>query len=68
MRRRQEALWERHCAAPTGLGDHFFLAVAKMPVPLVWVAMAVWSQLKLLLVLASQPLVFGAFGWYWSSL
>jgi hypothetical protein len=39
-----------------------------MPVPLVWVAMAVWSQLDVLLVLASQPLVFGALGWYWSSL
>jgi len=42
--------------------------IVKMPVPLVWVEMAVWSQLELLLVVVSQPLVFGAFGWYWSSL
>jgi hypothetical protein len=45
-----------------------FVATAKMPLPLVWVAMAVWSQVPLLLVLASQPLVFGEPGWYWSSL
>ena len=40
---------------------HYFFFV-KMPAPLVWVAIAVWSQLELLLVVASQPLEFGAFG------
>ncbi|GAC1540061.1 MAG: hypothetical protein NVS3B12_26710 [Acidimicrobiales bacterium] len=39
----------------------------KIPVPLVWVATAVWSQFELLFCEASQK---GAFGvWlYWSSL
>ena len=47
---------------------YLFFLTAKMPVPLVWVAIAVWSQVELLLVVASQPLEFGAPAWYWSSL
>jgi len=42
--------------------------MVKMPVPLVWVAIAVWSQLELLFVVVSQPLVFGPLGSNWSSL
>jgi len=45
---------------------HFRLP--KMGEPPVWVAIAVWSHEELLLVLTSQPDVFGAFGWNWSSL
>ena len=40
--------------------SHFFLP--KIPEPLVWVAIAVWSHEGVLLVLASHPPVFGAFG------
>jgi hypothetical protein len=40
----------------------------KIGEPLVCVAIAVWSHDELLLVLASHPAVFGAPGWYWSSL
>ena len=50
-------------AAPTELEGHFFfLTMVKIPVPLVWVAIAVWSQLELLFVLVSQPLVLGPLG------
>ena len=54
-------------AAPTEAGRYFFLT-AKMPLPLVWVATAVWSQVPVLLVVASQPLEFGVPARYWSSL
>jgi hypothetical protein len=46
----------------------YLFLTAKIPEPLVWVAIAVWSQLEELLVPASQPDVFGPFGRNWSSL
>jgi len=47
---------------------HLYFFLPKIPDPLVWVAIAVWSQEDELLVLASQPDVFGPFGSNWSSL
>jgi len=45
---------------PPPRASYFFLP--KIGEPPVWVAIAVWSHEELLLVLASQPGVFGAFG------
>lgn len=47
---------------------YFFFVEPKIVVPAVWVAIAVWSQLAELLVVASQPELFGPAGSYWSSL
>lgn len=57
----------RGAASPLPSRFDYFL-LAKIVVPLVWVAIAVWSQEDVLLVLASQPELFGPFGSNWSSL
>jgi hypothetical protein len=65
----ERSRWERDCAPlPPKLAPYLFFLTVKMPVPLVWVAIAVWSQVELLFAVASQPLEFGAPAWYWSSL
>lgn len=58
----------RGSAAAPPTRSRFYFVFAKMPGPLVCVAIAVWSQLELLLVLASQPDEFGPLESNWSSL
>jgi hypothetical protein len=59
---------ENGCPPRPTLTVAYLFLVVKIPDPLVWVAIAVWSQVDVLLAAASQPELFGPFGSNWSSL
>jgi hypothetical protein len=59
---------ENGCPPRPTLTVAYLFLVVKIPDPLVWVAIAVWSQVDVLLAAASQPVLFGPFGSNWSSL
>ena len=59
---------ENGCPPRPTLTVAYLFLVVKIPDPLVWVAIAVWSQAAASFWLASQPAKFGPFGSNWSSL
>ena len=59
---------ENGCPPRPTLTVAYLFLVVKIFDPLVWVAIAVWSQVDVLLAAASQPVLFGPFGSNWSSL
>src|SRR5260221_14623702 len=67
-RQRMRCRWGAAPATPHRRRVSYFLLTLKIPDPLACVAIAVWSQLDVLLVVESHPELFEALGSNWSSL